>query len=86
MADKITLIKGFADLFTPDSDAFTFLENVAREVFGAHGYTELRLPVLEHTGLFSRSIGDETDVVQKEMYTFTDRGGRSLTLRPEATA
>ena len=86
MADKITRIKGFADLFTPDSDAFTFLENVAREVFGAHGYTELRLPVLERTELFARSIGDETDVVQKEMYTFTDRGERSLTLRPEATA
>ena len=86
MADKITRIKGFADLFSPESDAFTFLENTAREVFGAHGYTELRLPVLERTELFARSIGDETDVVQKEMYTFTDRGERSLTLRPEATA
>ncbi len=86
MADKITRIKGFADLFTPESDAFTFLENTAREVFGAHGYTELRLPIMERTELFARSIGDETDVVQKEMYTFTDRGDRSLTLRPEATA
>ena len=86
MADKITRIKGFADLYPPESDAFTFLEHTAREVFGAHGYEELRLPVLERTELFARSIGDETDVVQKEMYTFTDRGERSLTLRPEATA
>lgn len=86
MADKITRIKGFADLFTPESEAFTFMENAAREIFGAHGYTELRLPVLERTELFARSIGDETDVVQKEMYTFTDRGDRSLTMRPEATA
>ena len=86
MADKLTRIKGFADLFPPDSDAFTFMETAAREVFGAHGYAELRLPVLERTELFARSIGDETDVVQKEMYTFTDRGDRSLTLRPEATA
>ncbi len=62
------------------------MESAVREVFGAHGYTELRLPVLERTELFARSIGDETDVVQKEMYTFTDRGERSLTLRPEATA
>ncbi len=86
MADKVTRIKGFADLFPPESNAFTFLENTAREVFGAHGYEELRLPVLERTELFARSIGDETDVVQKEMYTFSDRGDRSLTLRPEATA
>ncbi len=86
MADKLTRIKGFADLFPPDSDAFTLMETAAREVFGAHGYAELRLPVLERTELFARSIGDETDVVQKEMYTFTDRGDRSLTLRPEATA
>ena len=86
MADKTTRIKGFADLFPPESDAFTFMESTVREVFGAHGYEELRLPVLERTELFARSIGDETDVVQKEMYTFTDRGDRSLTLRPEATA
>lgn len=86
MADPIKRVKGFADLFEPDSTAFTFLENTARRVFGAYGYTELRTPVLERTELFARGIGDETDVVQKEMYTFEDRGGRSLTMRPEATA
>lgn len=84
--NKISSIKGFADLFTPESDAFTFMESKAREVFSNYGYSELRIPILEHTELFSRSIGDETDVVQKEMYTFPDRKNRSLTMRPEATA
>ena len=79
-------IKGFADLFSPESDAFSFMEGVARRVFASYGYGELRIPIMEHTELFSRGIGTETDVVQKEMYTFPDRKGRSLTLRPEATA
>lgn len=84
--DKIQKIKGFADLFPPQSGVFTFIEDTARRVFSRYGYRELRLPVLERTELFARSIGEETDVVQKEMYTFPDRKGRSLTLRPEATA
>lgn len=84
--DKIQKIKGFADLFPPDSGVFSFIEATARDVFSRYGYRELRLPVLERTELFARSIGEETDVVQKEMYTFPDRKGRSLTLRPEATA
>ena len=79
-------IKGFADMFSPESDIFTHMENTAREHFGRHGYAELRTPIMEHTELFCRSIGTETDVVQKEMYTFPDRKNRSLTLRPEATA
>ncbi|UZP66459.1 histidine--tRNA ligase [Desulfovibrio mangrovi] len=83
---SVQKIKGFADMFSPDSDAFTFMEGIGREVFGSFGYTELRTPILERTELFKRSIGDETDVVQKEMYTFDDRKGRSLTMRPEATA
>jgi histidyl-tRNA synthetase len=83
---SITKIKGFADLFPPKSDAMRFMERTAGEVFGRYGYGELRIPILERTELFSRSIGEETDVVQKEMYTFPDRKGRSLTLRPEATA
>lgn len=83
---KINSIKGFADLFTPESDLFTFMEAKARETFSNYGYSELRIPILEYTDLFSRSIGCETDVVQKEMYTFPDRKGRSLTMRPEATA
>ncbi len=82
----IHTVKGFADLFTPESSLYTHMEDTARRVFGAYGYAELRIPILEHTELFSRSIGAETDVVQKEMYTFADRKGRSLTMRPEATA
>jgi len=84
--DKIQKIKGFADLFAPESDVFSHIERTAARVFGLYGYREARIPLLERTELFARSIGAETDVVQKEMYTFPDRKGRSLTLRPEATA
>lgn len=79
-------IKGFADLFPPESYAFTRMEACGRDIFSRYGFAELRTPLLEFTGLFQRSIGAETDVVQKEMYTFQDRKGRSVTLRPEATA
>ncbi len=79
-------IKGFADLFSPQSLLFTRMENIARETFSRFGYEELRTPIMEFTELFCRGIGTETDVVQKEMYTFPDRKDRSLTLRPEATA
>lgn len=82
----IHTVKGFADLFVPRSTVYSFMEDAARRVFGAYGYKELRIPLLEYTELFQRSIGTETDVVQKEMYTFRDRRNRSLTLRPEATA
>ncbi|GAB7079449.1 histidine--tRNA ligase [Megalodesulfovibrio paquesii] len=82
----LTKIKGFADLFEPESLVFRHLEETARAVFARHGFQELRTPILERTELFQRSIGEETDVVQKEMYTFPDRKDRSLTLRPEATA
>lgn len=82
----IQKIKGFADLFPPESDSFSFLESAAREVFSRYGFGELRTPILEKTELFARGIGGETDVVQKEMYTFEDKGGRSVTMRPEATA
>ncbi len=85
MAD-IQKIKGFVDLFPSESDKFTFLEQTARTVFSRYGFGELRTPILEKTELFCRSIGEETDVVQKEMYTFLDRKDRSLTMRPEATA
>ena len=83
---NIQKIKGVADMFPPDSTTFAHLENTARNVFTRYGYDEVRIPIMEKTQLFSRSIGEETDVVQKEMYTFDDRKGRSLTLRPEATA
>jgi len=82
----IQKIKGFADMFPEDARAFTRMEDAAREVFTRYGFGELRIPVLERTELFAKGIGEDTDVVGKEMYTFTDRGDRSLTLRPEATA
>jgi len=82
----IQKIKGFADLFPEDARAFTRMEEAARAAFGRYGFGELRTPVLERTELFAKGIGEDTDVVGKEMYTFTDRGERSLTLRPEATA
>lgn len=78
--------KGFADMFEPASTTFSFLEDAAGRVFSAYGYGELRTPIMERTALFARGIGEETDVVQKEMYTFPDKKGRSMTLRPEATA
>ena len=84
--DSIQKIKGFADIFPPESEAFVCLESQARRIFGLYGYKEARLPILERTELFARSIGEETDVVQKEMYTFADRKGRSITMRPEGTA
>ena len=56
------------------------------EIAGLYGFREIRVPTFEHTELFNRSVGDTTDVVQKEMYTFEDKGGRSITLRPEGTA
>jgi histidyl-tRNA synthetase len=79
-------VRGMNDVLPGEIGAWQHLERVARAVFGAYGYEELRVPLLEHTELFSRSIGEYTDIVEKEMYTFQDLGGDSLTLRPEATA
>jgi histidyl-tRNA synthetase len=84
--NQITKIKGFTDLWWPEVAKYTVMEDTARSVFSRYGYQELRVPVLEKTELFARSIGEETDIVQKEMFTFPDRKGRLLTLRPEATA
>ena len=64
----------------------TDIENIVKELMENYGYKEIRVPVFEHTELFQRGVGDTTDVVQKEMYTFEDKGGRSITLRPEGTA
>lgn len=83
---KIQKIKGFADLFPREAATFTRMEAAAREVFTRYGFGELRTPVLEKTELFQKSIGEDTDVVGKEMFTFPDRKGRSMTMRPEATA
>lgn len=79
-------LKGFTDLYGPELAPFTHMERSARVIFPRYGYEEIRPPIVEFTGLFQRGIGEETDVVQKEMFTFPDRKGRSLTLRPEATA
>ncbi len=86
MADLIKAIRGMRDIMPPESERWQRVESVAREVFYLYGYRELRLPLLERTELFARSIGQDTDIVAKEMYTFPDRHGESLTLRPEATA
>ncbi len=77
---------GTSDIFPAESWRWRRLERTAAEIFGRYGYGELRTPIFEYTEVFQRGLGSETEVVQKEMYTFEDRGGRSLTLRPEGTA
>jgi histidyl-tRNA synthetase len=85
---KITAIKGFADILPGDVETWQFVEEKARAAFATYNFSEIRIPILEKTELFSRSIGDTTDIVEKEMYTFSDQSaqGLSLTLRPEGTA
>lgn len=83
---SITAIKGMNDILPGDVETWQHLEEQARKVFGAFGYREIRVPVVEKTDLFCRSIGETTDIVEKEMYTFSDKGGTSMTLRPEGTA
>ncbi len=78
--------RGTRDLLPGEIEKWHYVEKIAREVSEIYGYEEIRTPLFEHTELFQRGIGDTTDVVQKEMYTFEDRGGRSVTLRPEGTA
>lgn len=79
-------IKGTLDLLPAESHKRQFVEHSCLEIAQNFGYKEIRTPVFEHTELFQRGVGDTTDVVQKEMYTFEDKGGRSITLRPEGTA
>ena len=79
-------IRGMSDLLPPESGVFAFIESEMRRVFALYGFREIRTPILEETTLFARAVGEETDIVGKEMYTFTDRDGTSLTLRPEGTA
>ena len=74
------------DILPDVSPTWRYLESVVRQIVESYGYAEIRLPLLEYTELFQRSIGEVTDIVEKEMYTFLDRNGESLTLRPEATA
>jgi len=82
----IRAVKGTRDLLPPATAVWNHVEAVARKVFGVYNYHEIRTPILEETQLFARGVGEETDIVTKEMYTFEDRDGSSLTLRPEATA
>jgi histidyl-tRNA synthetase len=82
----ITAVKGFKDILPPETDKWRHIEDTAKDVFRAFGFSEIRVPLLEKTELFRRGIGESTDIVEKEMYTFLDRGEESLTLRPEATA
>jgi histidyl-tRNA synthetase len=82
----IQSIKGMNDILPDAVAAWQRMEAVLMRVFAVYGYAEIRLPIMEKTGLFARSIGEETDIVGKEMYTFEDRNGESITLRPEATA
>src|ERR1700745_4088118 len=88
----IKAVRGTRDLLPPETALWNFVEVAVRDVFRAYNFQEIRTPIFEETALFSRSVGEETDIVAKEMYTWEDRGraasdkGQSLTLRPERTA
>ncbi|MBS98877.1 MAG: histidine--tRNA ligase [Oceanospirillaceae bacterium] len=83
---RIKAIRGMNDILPDQTPVWQFLENRVKQVLGSYGYAEIRMPIVEQTDLFKRSIGEVTDIVEKEMYTFEDRNGDSLTLRPEGTA
>ncbi len=82
----IQLIRGFKDILPGETELWQKIERMATELFEDFGFQEIRIPVMEKTELFARTIGEQTDIVEKEMYTFADRGGDMITLRPEATA
>lgn len=86
MANNIQAIRGMHDVLPEQAPLWQYVEKKLRDVLSAYGYSEIRLPIVEKTELFKRSIGEVTDIVEKEMYTFDDRNGDSLTLRPEGTA
>ena len=79
-------IRGMVDVLPDETPLWQMLEQTARDVLAAHGYAEIRTPIVESTELFARSIGEVTDIVEKEMYSFPDRNDESLSLRPEGTA
>ncbi|TCN24599.1 histidine--tRNA ligase [Mesobacillus foraminis] len=83
---SIKIPRGTQDILPGETEKWQYIENKAREICGRYQYKEIRTPIFEHTELFLRGVGDTTDIVQKEMYSFTDRGGRDITLRPEGTA
>lgn len=82
----IQIPRGTQDILPGQTEIWQYIENTAREICRRYQYKEIRTPIFEHTELFLRGVGDTTDIVQKEMYTFQDRGGRDITLRPEGTA
>src|SRR5436309_14891428 len=84
--DTIAAVKGFRDVLPDESRRWLAREEAAERVFTRYGFGEIRLPVVERTVLFARSLGETTDIVEKEMYSFADRDETGLTLRPEATA
>ncbi|MBL7251502.1 histidine--tRNA ligase [Alloalcanivorax marinus] len=86
MSKKIASVRGMNDVLPEQTPLWQWLEQRARTVLAAYGYREIRMPIVERTELFARGIGEVTDIVEKEMYTFEDRSGDSLTLRPEGTA
>lgn len=83
---KYSALKGIQDILPPDIYIWQRVEFTAREIFQKYGFQEIRLPIIESTDIFIRSIGETTDIVEKEMYTFPDKAGRSITMRPEGTA
>ncbi|KZZ41050.1 MAG: histidine--tRNA ligase [Saccharospirillaceae bacterium] len=86
MSKKIQAIRGMNDIKPNETPVWQYLEGTVKELLAGYGYGEIRMPIVEQTNLFKRSIGEVTDIVEKEMYTFDDRNGDSLTLRPEGTA
>lgn len=83
---KITAIRGFNDILPEQSHKWQFLESKIKSILNRYNYDEVRLPILEKSELFHRSVGETSDIVSKETYDFSDRNGDSLTLRPEGTA
>jgi len=83
---KFHIPRGTSDILPGESELWNYVEQTSKDVFKRYNYKEIRTPIFEHTELFKRGVGETTDIVEKEMYTFTDRGERSLTLRPEGTA
>ena len=83
VAKNIQAIRGMNDYLPGETAIWQRIEGTLKQVLGSYGYSEIRLPIVEQTPLFKRAIGEVTDVVEKEMYTFEDRNGDSLTLRPE---
>src|SRR5262245_54787796 len=86
MSKLIQAVRGMNDILPEEAELWKFVEETTRHLFASYGYGNIRMPIVEETRLFDRSIGEVTDIVEKEMYTFADRNGDSITLRPEGTA